>query len=373
MRRRNLRRRRQPVRSSGSRDRRSIIGTRLPLWLRTAGCAPTGSTISIERSTHRRQPARAVLRAASLAPGARGLTINDSTIIANDSGSGHIGFGEGGGIVASGTAAISNSTATGNLTPGASTGDRSGAGINDHYGAWPGDRQQHRGGQFLDVQRIRSTATSPARSPPATATTFRQRRRGQRPRRPREHRRPARLRRDRPPTGGGKLSPDGIVPLKNEPRQPGAERRRPVAAERLRPARHRPPAAGRQPARPRRGRDRPAALDRRHRQQRRASPARNAANNLSGLAGNDLTQGPGRQRHRQRRRRQRPARRRPRQRQAQRRHRLDLVTYRRQPAAVVVDLSGTADTAKRGGETDTLPASRVRSAPARPTRSRATR
>ena len=87
--------------------------------------------------------------------------------------------------------------------------------------------------------------------------------------RPRHRRRPAQPQRRRLPA--------------QRRRQPGAHRRRSAGRQHRRPARHqRAPAARRQPARHRLDRDQPAALDRRHRQQRRAHRHMPAATRIAG-------------------------------------------------------------------------------------------
>ena len=121
-----------------------------------------------------------------------------------------------------------------------------------------------------------------------------------------------------PETGGGRTRRAWRGVAQAQPSQPRLERRRPLGRERLRPARHQPPAAGRQSARPGRGRDRPAAFDQPDRQQRRAHRHRRRQHARRPRRQRP-DQEPGRQRHHQCRPRQRHARRRPRQRQAQRR------------------------------------------------------
>ncbi|MFZ1428574.1 MAG: right-handed parallel beta-helix repeat-containing protein [Geminicoccaceae bacterium] len=245
-----------------------------------------GSTIEIKRSTITGNVAGG-LAGGILAEASR-LTITDSTIGANDSREGHASGGRGGGIVASGTIVISNSTMTGNQSH-----NLGGGGVFVSEGAMLAVNNSIMAGNFDDAESgrkaddVSGTITmsnghnvfgtdvtgniAGDRENVAAGTVF------------------AAI--DRA-TGGGKLDPRGIVPLKkNLLSNPALSAADPIIAsntgqlgttKRPQLARSLPDIGAAEADQP---------LSKRPTVNNDVLTGSAAANNLSGLAGNDYLQG----------------------------------------------------------------------------------
>ena len=256
--------------------------------VRAAGCAPMGSTISIERSTIADNYGGGGLAVVSWRRSSR-LTINDSTISGNDSGEATWVAARAAASSHPGAVTLSNSTVTGNhslgypVTAAAPGSSLSSAGLRS------GGQQQHRRRQFLELpctaerrylrqhhgeqrpQHLRQRtlqAASPATartSLPGTIFAAID---------PDHRRRQAQCRRDRP---AQELSLANPALSGGDPLAAGATGQLGAVLARCRPAAC-PTSARSRPT----SRSRPAPPP-----TTTCSPAANAANNLAGLAGND--------------------------------------------------------------------------------------